>query len=108
VLTGEVADVFVGDLDDVAMIRVYARENATQRGNSSSAVAGSVASAVRFLSSFCLRRTSVQLSRGYIQPTRQLLFAPSQGSANLRKLHRQQCFREEALAVRMVFSQWRK
>lgn len=31
------------------MIRVYARENATQRGNSSTAVAGTVASAVRFL-----------------------------------------------------------
>jgi ParB-like chromosome segregation protein Spo0J len=43
------ADVFVGDLDDAAMIRVYARENATQRGNTSSAVAGTVASAIRFL-----------------------------------------------------------
>ena len=45
----KVADVFVGDLDDASMIRVYARENATQRGNSSTAVAGTVASAVRFL-----------------------------------------------------------
>jgi hypothetical protein len=27
------ADLFVGDLDDSAMIRIYARENATQRGN---------------------------------------------------------------------------
>jgi ParB/RepB/Spo0J family partition protein len=43
------ADVFVGEIDDSAMIRVYARENATQRGNSSTAVAGTVASAVRFL-----------------------------------------------------------
>jgi hypothetical protein len=43
------ADVFVGDLDDAAMIRVYARENATQRGNSGTALAGSIASAARFL-----------------------------------------------------------
>ena len=43
------ADLFIGDLDDEAMIRVYATENATQRGNSSTAIAGSVASAVRFL-----------------------------------------------------------
>ena len=44
-----VADVFVGELDDAAMIRVYARENATQRGNTGTAQAGSIASAVRFL-----------------------------------------------------------
>jgi hypothetical protein len=31
------------------MIRVYARENATQRGNTSAALAGSVASAVKFI-----------------------------------------------------------
>jgi ParB/RepB/Spo0J family partition protein len=43
------ADLFVGDLDDAAMIRVYARENATQRGNSGVAIAGSIASAIRFL-----------------------------------------------------------
>jgi hypothetical protein len=43
------ADVFIGELDDKAMIRIYARENATQRGNHSTAVAGTVASAVRFL-----------------------------------------------------------
>ncbi len=47
----EAADLFVGNgtMDDAAMIRVYARENATQRGNSGTAQAGSVASAVRFL-----------------------------------------------------------
>ena len=33
--------------DDVAMIRIYARENATQRGNSATARIGSVAAAVR-------------------------------------------------------------
>jgi hypothetical protein len=43
------ADLFCGNLDDAAMIRVYARENATQRGNGSTAVAGTVASAIRFL-----------------------------------------------------------
>lgn len=43
------ADLFVGDFDDESMIRVYATENATQRGNSSTAIAGSVASAIRFL-----------------------------------------------------------
>jgi hypothetical protein len=43
------AQIFVADFDDSDMIRVYATENATQRGNSSTAIAGSVASAVRFL-----------------------------------------------------------
>lgn len=44
------AEVFVGDdMDDKAMIRVYARENATQRGNHSTATAGSVAAAVRYI-----------------------------------------------------------
>jgi hypothetical protein len=45
------ADVHVrnGDMDDAAMVRVYARENATQRGNSGTAQAGSVASAIRFI-----------------------------------------------------------
>lgn len=51
------ADVFVGDLDDPAMIRVYARENATQRGNTSTAVAGTVASAIRFLAKAVLTGT---------------------------------------------------
>ena len=44
------ADLFVADdMDTPTMIRVYARENATQRGNSSTAVLGSVASAVRYI-----------------------------------------------------------
>jgi hypothetical protein len=45
----ETADLYVGDLDDEAMIRIYARENASQRGNSATAVAGSIASAIRFI-----------------------------------------------------------
>jgi hypothetical protein len=44
------APVVESEIDDAGMIRVYARENATQRGNSSTAIAGTVASAVRFLS----------------------------------------------------------
>jgi len=43
------ADLFIGDIDDAGMIRIYARENASQRGNGSTAVAGTVASAIRFL-----------------------------------------------------------
>jgi len=42
------ADVFAGDLDDASMIRIYARENALQRGNTGTALAGSVAAAIRF------------------------------------------------------------
>src|SRR5262245_34041133 len=43
------AEIFAGYMDDAAMIRIYARENALQRGNTSTALAGSVAAAVRFL-----------------------------------------------------------
>jgi ParB-like chromosome segregation protein Spo0J len=43
------ADVFIGDFDDADMIRVYARENATQRGNTSTAAAGTVLAAVRYI-----------------------------------------------------------
>lgn len=44
----EKADLFVSpDLSDRAMLRIYARENATQRGNMGTAQAGSVAAALR-------------------------------------------------------------
>lgn len=43
------ADIHVGNYSDEQMIRVYAVENATQRGNTSTALGGSVASAVRFV-----------------------------------------------------------
>lgn len=36
------------------MIRIYAVENATQRGNTSTAMGGSVASAIRFLAKIIL------------------------------------------------------
>ncbi len=39
----------VPDISDADMIRMYANENATQRGNSGTAIAGTVASAIRFL-----------------------------------------------------------
>jgi len=43
----EEADLFVSkEIDDEGMVRIYARENALQRGNSSNAVAGSIAAAV--------------------------------------------------------------
>ena len=39
----------VSNITDAEMIRMYALENATQRGNSGTAITGTVASAVRFL-----------------------------------------------------------
>src|SRR5580765_3948984 len=40
------ADIFVArDMDDASLARVYARENATQRGNTGTAQAGSIATA---------------------------------------------------------------
>jgi hypothetical protein len=57
------ADVFVGtEIDDEAMVRIYARENATQRGNVGTALAGSVMAAVKIilekdLSSLEIKRT---------------------------------------------------
>jgi hypothetical protein len=47
---------------DAAIIRIYARETATQRGNSSTAVAGTVASAVRFLKKAILTGTSGEIT----------------------------------------------
>lgn len=45
----ESADLFVGEFNDASMIQVYALENATQRGASSTASTGSVAAAVRYI-----------------------------------------------------------
>lgn len=52
------AEVFIGGYSDEQMIRVYATENATQRGNSSTAIAGSVASAIQFLARTLLMRSA--------------------------------------------------
>jgi len=44
------ADIFVSrEWDDATMLRIYAEENATQRGSTSTAVAGSVAAALKYL-----------------------------------------------------------
>lgn len=49
------ADVYVTeDMDDATMVRVYARENATQRGTTSTALAGTIASAWRLLTKVAL------------------------------------------------------
>jgi ParB-like nuclease domain len=45
----EYADIYVGDFDDHEMIQAYAKENATQRGNSSTALVGSIASTIKYL-----------------------------------------------------------
>jgi ParB-like chromosome segregation protein Spo0J len=45
----ETCQLYVGAFTDEELIRAYATENATQRGDSSTAVAGSVASALRFV-----------------------------------------------------------
>ncbi len=47
----------VSDIPDADMIRMYANENATQRGNNGTAIAGSVASAVRFIAKGLLTGT---------------------------------------------------
>jgi ParB-like chromosome segregation protein Spo0J len=59
------ADFTVKAIDDAAMIRIYARENATQRGNNSTSVAGSVASAIRYLAmdKFCGREITSAKAR---------------------------------------------
>jgi hypothetical protein len=55
----EYADLFAGEFDDSSMIRVYARENATQRGNSGTAFAGSVAAAIKFIAKAILTGSEV-------------------------------------------------
>jgi ParB/Sulfiredoxin domain len=59
------ADLYVGnaDIDDAAMVRIYARENATQRGNSGTAQAGSVASAIRFIAKAVMGGVSQEFLR---------------------------------------------
>jgi muconolactone delta-isomerase len=64
------ADVFVGeDFDDAAMVRVYARENATQRGLSSTALTGTVASAVKYIAKAILTGSDEQLFSSFHLPT---------------------------------------
>lgn len=50
----EFAEIYIGNFDDAAMVRVLAKENATQRGDDGQAVMGSVAATVRFLAKVLL------------------------------------------------------
>lgn len=43
------AEVFVGDFEPKKIVEIYAKENALQRGNSGTAVTGSVAGALRMV-----------------------------------------------------------
>jgi hypothetical protein len=72
------ADLFVGKFDDAQMIRVYARENATQRGNHAGAVAGSVVAAVRYIAEVLLSGDEKGLSQICDKP-----LAESQAIGNL-------------------------
>jgi len=49
------ADLFVGEFDDLAAAKAYMMENATQRGNTVMALAGSVATAIAMLARAMLR-----------------------------------------------------
>jgi hypothetical protein len=54
------ADVFVAEaMEDATMVRVYARENATQRGMSSTALTGTVAAAMRYMAKAILTGTGL-------------------------------------------------
>jgi hypothetical protein len=56
-----IADVFVADdMDDAQLVRIYARENATQHGNTGTAQAGTLASILHLvakaaLTGWCIR-----------------------------------------------------
>jgi hypothetical protein len=54
----------LSDIDDAYMTRMYASENATQRGNSGTALAGSVAAAIRFLARAIMTGTSEEFFGG--------------------------------------------
>lgn len=61
----EIADVFVRkDVDNAEMVKLYAKENATQRTNTSStAIAGTIASAVHYLTKGLILGTSPEFRR---------------------------------------------
>jgi hypothetical protein len=59
----EEAEVFVGKFDDAQMVRIYANENATQRGTHvAAAQTGSVAGAIRFLAKEMITPKTRQLA----------------------------------------------
>ena len=66
------ADLFVGEaMDDATMVRVYARENATQRGSTSTALTGTVAAAMKYVAKSILTGIGVagEISRNFDLPT---------------------------------------
>jgi hypothetical protein len=66
------ADLFVAEaMDDAALIRVYARENATQRGVSSTALAGTVAAAMKYMAKCILTGAGLapEFGRNFDLPT---------------------------------------
>lgn len=72
------ADLHVADYSDDDMVRVYAIENATQRGNDSPAIAGAVAAALRLAVRKVLhpRNTSQPLAQGIgVRQIREILKA---------------------------------
>src|SRR5215471_10635939 len=77
------ADLFVAaSMDPASLVRIYARENATQRGNSGTAMAGSIASAIRYIAKVLLSgnlsgfpersKRSTEVARGQIATERGL------------------------------------
>lgn len=64
------ADLFVAeDMDNRAMVRVYARENATQRGLSSTALTGTVAAAMRYVAKAILMGSAEEFFSSFHLPT---------------------------------------
>lgn len=57
------ADICVGNFDDQTMVRIYARENATQRTKQVTALDGSVLAAMRLLARQLLGGTSAEIGR---------------------------------------------
>src|SRR5262245_45191435 len=63
------ADIFVAeDMNDATMVRVYARENATQRGQSSTALTGIVAAAMRYVAKAILTRSAEEFLSTFSSP----------------------------------------
>jgi ParB/RepB/Spo0J family partition protein len=79
------APIFIGDFDDAAMIRIYCEENFTQRdAEDGVAMAGAVASAVRYLTKALLKDDKAALSQIYdsahaIEKAREALASEKQG-----------------------------
>lgn len=60
------ADIFVSTtMDDAGMIRVYARENATQRGDLNNALAGAVACALRYVAKAVMTGMTMAVSPNF-------------------------------------------